>query len=574
MTGATFGVVTEHDVDVPMRDGVLLRSNVFRPQGEGRFPGILLRTPYGKPEAGYERYVRAGYVVVTQDSRGRYASEGDHVPFTEPNTGDAEDGFDAVEWLAAQPWCDGNVGTLGASYNAWMQWELAKLRPPHLRAMCAYTIPLELTEVDWPGGFRPGRRIKWWLTTMAPDLRRRAGWPEPHTVADARQLWDEVEGEGHWIGYLPWQDFPRHLPPGLREYCETWLAEPDRRPWRFDEIHQHVDVPNLDFSGWYDHCNGSMRHLQLMQNNARSQTAQQATRLVCGPWNHPGLGKRCIDDVDFGPQAALDLPDVIIRWFDHWLKGIDNGTRDEPAVRYFVMGGEGHWRTAATWPPPETTSLDLLLGSHGGASHQSGGGCLLFEGSQAGQDEYTYDPTNPVPTIWGKAWFTGPGDRRQLEYRPDILCYRSQPLTETVEIAGYPRAILHVSSSARDTDFFARLVHEVPEGPAAEICYGMVRLRHRNGLDTDALVPPGEIVEIEIELGPTACRFASGDRIRLEITSSDFPNHDRNHNTGRNDLQDVELVSATNTVYHGPIRPSRLILPALPPMGSGTTPAG
>ena len=562
----TFGILTERDVAVPMRDGVVMRSHVFRPDSTGAFPGILSRTPYGKPEAGYERYVRAGYAVVTQDSRGRHASDGDYVPFTEPDTGDGQDGYDAVEWLAVQPWCDGKVGTLGASYNAWMQWQLAKLRPPHLRAMCAYTIPLELTAVDWPGGFRPGRRIKWWLTSMAPDLRRRAGWPPPHTVDEARRLWDEVEGEGHWIGYLPWQDFPRHLPPGLRQFCESWLAEPSRRPWRFDEVHQEVDVPNLDFSGWYDHCNDSMRHLQLMQRNARSETARQATKLVCGPWNHPGLGQRQIDNVDFGPQAELDLPDIIIRWFDHWLKGIDNGTEAEPAVRYFVMGGEGTWRTSSTWPPPDTTAQELHLASDGAARHDGGTGRLGSAEEQrqaAPTDHFDYDPTNPTPTLWGKAWFTGPGDRRKLEHRSDILCYRSAPLPEAVEIAGYPHAILHVASTAADTDFFARLIDEEEDGPAAEMCYGMVRLRHRNGLDRDDLVPPGETVELRIELGPTACRLEAGHRIRLEITSSDFPNHDRNHNTGRNDLADVELVTATNTVHHGSDLPSRLVLPVL-----------
>ena len=562
---ATFGIRTEADVAVTMRDGVVLRSHVFRPDAPGAFPGILLRTPYGKPESGYERYVRAGYVVVTQDSRGRYASEGDYIPFTEPDTGDGPDGYDAVEWLAAQPWCDGNVGTLGASYNAWMQWQLAKLRPPHLKAMCAYTIPLELTAVDWPGGFRPGRRIKWWLTTMAPDLRRRADWPPPHTPAEARRLWDEIEGEGHWIGYLPWQDFPRHLPPGLRQYCESWLAEPDRRPWRFDQIHQEVDVPNLDFSGWYDHCNDSMRHLQLMQNNGRSDAARRATKLVCGPWNHPGLGRRQIDDFDFGPQAALDLPDVIMRWFDHWLKGIDNGIEAEPAVRYFVMGGQGRWRTADTWPP-ETTTTQLHLASGGDARHAVGGGQLgtaAEQASAAPENRFDYDPTNPVPTLWSKAWFTGPGDRRQLEYRPDILIYRTPPLPVDIEIAGYPRVVLFVSSTAPDTDFFARLVDEADEGPAAEVSYGMVRLRHRHGLGEDDLLSAGERAELSIELGPTACRFVAGHRIRLEITSSDFPNHDRNHNTGRNDLADVELVTATNTVHHDQDHPSRLLLPVL-----------
>jgi putative CocE/NonD family hydrolase len=252
-TGA-LGIVTETDVMVTMRDGTQLACTLFRPDAPGTYPGLLLRTPYRKPESGYERYVRAGFAVVTQDSRGRYASEGDWVPFTVEDTGDAEDGFDSVEWLAQQPWCNGRIGTLGASYNAWMQWQLAKLKPPHLQAMCAYTIPRELTAVDWPGGFRPGRRIKWWLTSMAPDLRRRAGWPPPHTPEQARAMWDEgIEGEGHWIGTMPWIDVCRHLPPGLASYARDWLKHPSRRAWKMDEIHHMVDVPNLDFSGWYDH---------------------------------------------------------------------------------------------------------------------------------------------------------------------------------------------------------------------------------------------------------------------------------------------------------------------------------
>ena len=199
-------ILIEPDVRVPMRDGVRMAAHVFRPNVEGRFPGILLRTPYGRPKSGFERYVRAGYAVVSMDSRGRYASEGNWVPFTEAHTGDAEDGYDSVEWLAAQPWCNSKVGTLGASYNAWMQWQLAKLRPPHLVAMCAYTIPLELTEVDWPGGFRPGRRIKWWLTSMAPDLRRRQGLPPPHTPAEAAGMergWREPMARLPAVARLP-----------------------------------------------------------------------------------------------------------------------------------------------------------------------------------------------------------------------------------------------------------------------------------------------------------------------------------------------------------------------------------
>ena len=569
---STLGILTEPDVQVPMRDGVQMAAHVFRPDADGRFPGILLRTPYDRPKSGFERYVRAGYAVVTMDSRGRYGSEGDWVPFTVEHTGDAEDGYDSVEWLAAQPWCDGSVGTLGASYNAYMQWQLAKLRPPHLVAMCAYTIPLELTEVDWPGGFRPGRRIKWWLTSMAPDLRRRHGLPPPHTPEQARQEWDKVAGEGHWIGYLPWLDFPRQLPPGLAEYAKDWLEHPNRRAWKFDEVHKEVAVPNLDFSGWYDHCNGSMQHLQLMQRHGRTERARSQTKLVAGPWNHPSLGSRTVAGFDFGPQAALDLPDLIIRWFDHWLKGIDNGVNREPAVRYFAMAGrQGQWRSADTWPPANTTPCEYLLSSDGNAKF-GGSGRLSIDGghTDAEADRFDYDPHNPVPTLWTREWFTGPADRRRLEGRNDILCYRSEPLTDAVEIAGYPEAVLFVSSSAPDTDFFARLVDEHPpagaggemaSGPAPEMCYGMVRARHRNSLDVEELLTPGGLVELRIRMGPTACRFEPGHRIRLEITSSDFPNHDRNHNTGKNDLADTELVVATNAVHHSAAQPSRLVLP-------------
>ena len=263
------------------------------------------------------------------------------------------------------------------------------------------------SEVDWPGAFRPGRRIKWWLTSMAPDLRRRRGLPPPHTPAEARQDWAEADGENPWTEYLPWLDFPRPLAQGLAEYARDWLEHPNRRPWRLDEVHGQVEVPNLDFSGWYDHCNGSMRHLQLMQRRGRSERARSQTKLIAGPWNHPGLGSRAVAGIDFGPQAGLNLPDLIIRWFDHWLKGIDNGVDREPAVRYFVMAGRrGRWRSTDTWPPAEATPREYRLGSGGDAG------------------------------------FGGSG---RLEVRGDILCYRTEPLAEAVEIAGYLEAVLFVS---------------------------------------------------------------------------------------------------------------------------------
>ena len=559
----TLGIIEEQNVDMAMRDGVILRANVFRPDADGSFPGLLLRTPYGKPSAGYDRYVRAGYVVVTQDSRGRYASDGDYVPFTVEHTGDAEDGYDSVEWLARQPYCDGRVGTMGVSYNAWMQWQLARLRPPHLVAMCACSIPMELTQVDWPGAFRPGRRIRWWLTTLAPDLRRRQGLPGPTTRDEANRIWNDIE-QGRWLGFMPWGDIVRYLPEPLAGYVGDWLHHPNRKAWRFAEGHREVEVPNLDVSGWYDHCNGTIGHLKGMQEHGRTAVAREQTKLVIGPWNHTSLGKRRMGEIDFGSQAEVDLDDMIIPWFDHWLKGVPNGVDAEPAVRYFVMG-RGEWRSASTWPPEGAVNKVYYLKSTGDAHLADGSGRLSRRPAEpsAPSDLYAYDPADPVATLWTRDLFTVPADRRLLGYRQDILYYRTLPLDEEVQVVGQPTVVLHASSSAPDTDFFARLVDEHPGGPALEVCYGMVRARHRHSLDEEALLTPGQVAELQITLGPTACSFLRGHCIRLEITSSDFPNHDRNHNTGRNDLEDTELMVAEQRVFHTPAQPSRLVLPTV-----------
>lgn len=557
-------IVVEKDVPVPMSDGVVLRANVFRPAGTGRYPGLLMRTPYGKPNGGFQRVVRSGYAVVTQDSRGRYASEGTYIPYTvEGGTPDAQDGYESVEWLARQPYCNGKVGTFGGSYNAWMQWMLAGLRPPHLVAMCAWSIPLENTEVDWWGSFRPARRVKWWMGTMAPDIRRREGAPGPHHRDEAVEIWEDVE-HMRWLYFMPWLDLPRYLPEGLSGYVEDWLRHPDRRCWKFDEIHRDVEVPNLDFSGWYDHCGGTMAHLGLMQKHGRTENAKTQTRLVIGPWNHNNLGGRKQGPFDFGPAAKLNLQDAMIRWFDRWLKGDDNGVDRDPAVRYFVMGS-GVWKSASTWPPEGTKRAVCFLDSDGDAHLPAGSGRLL-DAPAAGEspDSYVYDPNDPVPTLWSTALFTEPSDRRRLDYRPDILIFRTPILETDVETVGYPEAVLYAATSAADTDFFVRLVDEDPGGPAMDVAYGMVRARHRHSLDEEDFITPEAVTEYRIRMTPTACRFLAGHRIRLEITSSDFPNHDRNHNTGGNDLAETELVAAIQEVHHSREYPSRLVLPVLP----------
>ncbi|MGC9318179.1 MAG: CocE/NonD family hydrolase [Armatimonadota bacterium] len=558
----SLGIVEERDVEVPMRDGVILRGNLYRPQGAAKVPALLMRTPYGKGDRRFDRHVRAGYAVMCQDTRGRYASDGEFVLFSEDETPDGRDGYDTIEWLANQPWCNGIVGTFGASYNAWMQWEAAVEQPPSLKAMCAYTIPLELTSVDWWGAFRPGRRVKWWLTTIAPELRRRAGLGPPHTPAEASKLFEEVE-QNLWLGYLPWKDLPRQMPEPLATYARNWLDDPGRPRWRFGEKHVRVQVPNLDFSGYFDHCNDTIWHLPGMQRNAATELAREQSKLILGPYNHGGFGQRKFGEIDFGPAAEFDITDIIIRWFDRWLKGIDNGVDREPPLRYMVMGS-GEWRTAETWPPPGTVPTEYFLHSDGTAHPVDECGSLSRERpADKPEDRYTYDPRDPTPTLWTVKLFTLPSDRRRLEYRDDILYYCTEPLAEEVEIVGHPEVVLYASSSAPDTDFFARLVDEDPDGIALEICYGMVRMRHRNSWAEEDLVEPGDVVELRITLGATACRFREGHRIRLEICSADFPNHDRNHNTGGDDLAEMEMVPAEQTVFHSRGNASRLILPVL-----------
>lgn len=548
----------QRNVEVLMRDGIILRADIYKPTFSNKYPGILVRTPYGKSGHNPERFAQAGFVVMVQDSRGRYSSEGQWIPFTEKDTGDAEDGYDTVEWLASQPYCNGNIGTMGSSYNGWMQWETARLQPPHLKAMCASSIPLELSEIDWPGGFKPARRIFWWLASMAPNIRRRNNLPPPHTTEDARRLWHSQYGE-RWLWFLPWADIPQYLPHGLAEYVDAWLKRPSEAIWGFQDIHQNVEVPNLDFSGWYDHCSGTTAHLGLMQQNAATKVARTGSRLMLGPWNHAEIGKRKIGGIDFGEEAFIDTDAVKIRWFEHWLKGKDNGIQFEPAVKYFVMG-TGKWRTSTTWPPTNKKEITLFL------THCFGSGKLsLTKPVTSGSDSYNYDPKDPAPTLWSRSLFTEPSDRRKLEHRSDILYYRTEPLSQDLEIVGYPQVTLYVSSTAKDTDFFVHLVDENPTGIALDVSYGMIRMRHRNGLDRSDLLIPGDIVQVKLSLGPTACRFIAGHSIRLEITSSNFPNHDRNHNTGMDDMMDTILIKAHQTVHHSPSMHSAVHLPLIDP---------
>lgn len=551
----------ERDVAVPMRDDVVLRANVFRPDAPGPHPVLLLRTPYGKDAVKTDPYVKAGYIVVTQDARGRYASDGKWESFYRFDTHDATDGYDTVEWAAKLPDSNGKVGTLGASYNAFLQWRLAPLRPPSLVAMTASSIPPRLTTLEGPGTIRPGRRLNWFYAGMAPDMRKRSGAEGTTTKAEAGKLWKDGEGE-RLLHFLPWLDLPKAVFEDEDDAVKSWLRAPHHDPWQFVEKCGEVSVPNLDIVGWFDHCNDGIEMHQAMRRVGRTAAARDGQRLIIGPWSHSGRGNRKQGGVDFGPNASLDLAQTEVRWFNHWLKGEANGVRSDSPVRIFVMGAN-QWRDEPEWPPRRAKAQTLYFTSGGYANTPAGDGKLVVKKPGAVMDKFDYDPRNPVPTLWTAAMFTVPADQKPLAARPDILVYQSEPLGAPLEVTGYPEVILHAASSAADTDFFARLIDVAPDGSNRDIASGMVRARFRAGLDKPKLLKPGEVVEYRIKLRPTSNEFQPGHRIRLDITSSDFPNYDRNHNTAADQNADVTLVVATQTVHHGGAKASRLILPVI-----------
>lgn len=556
-------VQVEKNVAVPMRDGVILRANVFRPDGEGPWPVLVLRTPYGKDAQKGEPFANAGYIVVTQDARGRYASDGKWESFYRFDTHDAEDGYDTVEWAAKLPGSNGKVGTYGVSYNAFLQWRLAPLRPPSLVCMCARSIPARLTQLEGPGTIRPGRRLNWFYTGMAPDMRKHMGVEELTTKAEMVKLWKEGENE-RLLHFLPWMNLPKNVFEHEEEAVHAWLLEPHRDPWQFVERCAEVSVPNLDICGWFDHCNDGIEMHMAMRRVGKTEVARNGQRLIIGPWSHTGSGGRKVGTVDFGAAAVLDTRKAELRWFDHWLKGKTTGVDKDAPVKIFVMG-RNQWRDEQEWPPARAKTHTLHLHSGGKANTPAGNGALLAETPAAGSDSYRYDPRDPVPTLWGASMFTTPADQAPLAKREDILAYQTEPLKTTLEVTGYPEVVLHAASSAPDTDFFARLIDVAPDGTSRDIASGMVRARYRSGLDKPKLLTPGEVVEYRIKLRPTSNEFQSGHRIRLDITSSDFPNYDRNHNTAADQNADAKLETATQTVHYGGLHASRLILPVIEP---------
>ncbi|QDT25648.1 Cocaine esterase [Gimesia panareensis] len=552
-------VEVKENVAVPMRDGVILRANVFRPDRGGPYPVLVMRTPYGKSSR-MDRYVKAGYIVVSQDARGRYDSDGEWESFVRFKTHDAEDGYDTVEWAAKLEGSNGKVGTFGGSYNAFLQWRLAPLRPPSLVAMCAYSIPARYTDLEGPGTIRPGRRLHWWSVSMSPDMRRRAEREGTHARAAAQKEWTSGKSE-HWLNFLPYLDLPQEVFEDEIKPVRDWLKNPHTDPWKLHKAVNEITVPNLNIIGWWDHCNGDLMLDRAIRSEGGSKVARNGSRTIVGPWSHAGLGRRRYGNIDFGPQAVFDMTDYQIRWFDYWLKGKQNGIDKTSSYRIFVMG-DNAWRDEPDWPLQRAQDKVLYLGSADGANTPAGDGKLAVDlPSQQGTDTYRYDPANPVPSLHGERLFQIPTDQRPLAKRQDILVYQTDPLAERIEVTGNPTVELYAASSAPDTDFIVRLIDVHPDGLARDVSMGVVRARYREGLDQPSLIQPDSVVKYTIRMNPTSNAFLPGHRIRLDITSSDFPNYDRNHNTAANQNADAELKIADQTIYFGSKYPTRIVLP-------------
>jgi uncharacterized protein len=572
----------EKDIMVTMRDGVRLATDAWIPDGGEPAPVLLVRLPYGKDMNTLYAYglvpnvfalVEAGYAVVYQDCRGTFRSGGEFVPMVN----EPADGADTVAWLRRQPWCDGAIGSFGASYLGFVQWASA-LATDGVKAIAPAVTTTEYYTTPWysEGGALSLHALQTWTTLMAlADVQRAvtAGSGDPQALMGLAAM--AADPDAHLAA------LPVRARPLLEKQWPWWadiLGHPARdRFWqdlsvadRFEEI----TVPALNIGGWFDIFIGSTaRTFTELKRRAGSAEARDGQRLIIGPWDHLN-STGVYPDRRFGLTAdALyaDLTGAHQRFFDRWLRGRDGAMAGDAPVRIFVMGVD-EWRDEQDWPLPGTRYTDYYLDSSGRANTAYGDGQLRLEApGDERADVYLYDPRRPVPTLGGRvmnpstANAAGPVDQRRAEARGDVLCYTTPVLEHPVEVTGHVSLTLFVSSSARDTDFTGKLVDVFPDGRAIFLTDGILRARYRSSLAEPEPLTPGAVCEVRLDLSVTSNVFLPGHRIRLEVSSSNFPRFDRNTNTGGTVTEDGEedVQVAVNRVFHGPGRPSRLVLPVI-----------
>jgi hypothetical protein len=600
------GFIVKPDVMVVMRDGVRLATNIYLPARggvplQGRFPVILNRTPYGKNDGmdAARMFVPFGYIVVTQDVRGRYQSEGHWFPIRD----DPNDGFDTAKWIGAQPWSDQSIGTIGTSYEGATQHALAIAGAPYVKAMIPRNAMSDFGRygVRHHGAFE----LRWmnWVMTLGnaadtpqamPAALRAAA--DPASAPALAEMGDHVQEYVRGLPLRPGTTVLKFAP----DY-EAWLTEAMSHGayddfWKnsgssvIDHIQEYKDIPVYHVTGWYDSWGLQVANLNYVQLSKAKKSLQ---RLIVGPWIHSKERQSFAGEAQFTPDAALDLASFQRRWFDRWLKGVNNGVDREPPVRIYVMGGGdahktpegrifvgGHWRDEAEWPLARTQYTSYFLHASGTLSTE--------KPSDEAPVSFLFDPHNPVPTLGGnvssqgRLMFQGPADQRDrtdfwltsdtkpLSARNDIVVYKTPALEHDTEVTGPLMVKMWASSSARDTDFTVKLVDvyppsaDYPAGVDLNIADGIVRARYRNNLDHEEPMEAGMPYEFSIEMYPTSLVFRRGHRIRLDVSSSNFPRFDVNPNTGEPVNNNRLWQTAENTLYCDEEHPSRLILPLIP----------
>jgi putative CocE/NonD family hydrolase len=571
-------IVIEKDLPIPMRDGTVLKADLYRPDGPQRLPVLLNRTPYGKSGPMLRQAmdpVRAAlndYNVLIQDCRGRYRSEGTWTCFMS----ELDDGYDTVEWAARQPWADGKVGTWGSSYMGVTQWLAAGQAPPSLKAM-APALTASNYHDGWTyqgGAFSLGFNLSWTMTALATDRLMKARAHNPEASSELGRVVGGIDEMRQWLEIIALKELPMFR-IGAPFFLD-WLDHPAYDSyWRGIDIeahHNRITVPAFNLGGWYDiFLGGTLRNFTGMQSRGATAQARDGQRLLVGPWAHGLPRANMAGDADFGYRStplSIDQDRIILNFFDLWLKEIRHA--DSARVRLFVMG-PNRWRDENEWPLARTDWLRFYLHSRGRANSAAGDGALSPQppGDER-EDSYVYNPLDPAPTCGGGLCCYpavvpgGAFDQRAIENRADVLVYSTEPLSEDLEVTGPIRLTLYASSSAPDTDFTAKLVDVEPGGQARNLTDGIIRARYRQSPSDPGLLKPGEVEEYTIDLGATCNVFAAGHRIRLEISSSNFPRFDRNPNTGHDLFADAETRPALQTVMHRTGCASHLTLPVIP----------
>ena len=593
-------VAVQKNVMISMRDGVRLAADVYLPARNlitipGKYPTILSRTPYNKEAPGTVReaqwFTQHGYAVVMNDVRGRFHSEGVWRMMLD----DGRDGYDTVEWIAVQPWSNGKIGTIGTSYPGGTQHALAEMNPPHLTAM----IPVDALSNVGIAGFRHGgafelRFVNWIFNIAGFDAQEALANPALHQALldNGKLIRQQIYNLPIRRGTTPLKFIPEY---------EDWLIEAMQHGdyddyWKqigysvVDNVKNYADVPVYHVTGWYD----SWTRQVTMNWQALSKAKHAQQRLIIGPWTHGGESRNVAGEAEFPREAALNFNEWRLQWFDHWMKGTDTGAERAAPVRLFIMGGGdahkteagrifvgGAWRDEQEFPLARTKFTPYYIEADGTLSPR-------MPQAQNSSTTFRFDPQNPVPTIGGNissnaglmdnggwdqrclAQILGCKDTLPLSERSDVLVFQTPTLTEDIEVTGPVEVTLFISSTAIDTDFTAKLIdvyppnHDFPLGFDLNLGDSILRTRYRDSLAQSQLMKPGVVYQIKINLYPTANLFKKGHRIRVDISSSNFPRFDVNPNTGEPLQQHRRMIVADNTVWHDRAHPSRIVLPIIP----------